>query len=84
MEETEIGEVTHFFGKLSVGVIKLTGDLKTGDKIHVKGATTDFEQNVDSMQINHKEIQEAKPGDDIGMKLADNAREGDKVFKVSE
>ena len=84
MEETEIGEVTHFFGKLSVGVIKLTGELKVGDKMHVKGATTDFEQTVDSMQINHKEIQEAKPGDDIGLKLADNAREGDKVFKVSE
>jgi translation elongation factor EF-1alpha len=84
MEETEIGEITHFFGKISVAVIKLDSGLKIGDKIHVKGTTTDFEQAVKSMQINHKDIVEAKPGDDIGMKLTDTAREGDKVFKVSE
>jgi len=84
MEETEIGQVTHFFGKISVGVIKLDSGLKVGDKIHVKGATTDFEQTVDLMQIEHQDIQEAKAGDDIGMKFADTAREGDKVLKVSE
>ncbi|MBN2457711.1 translation elongation factor-like protein [Candidatus Woesearchaeota archaeon] len=82
MEETKIGEITHFFSKISVGVIKLSSELKAGDTIHVKGATTDFEQGVDSIQIEHKEIETASPGDDIGIKLKEPAREGDSVFKV--
>ena len=78
----EVGAVEHYFSNISVAVIKLTGTLKIGDKIRIKGATSDFTQNVDSMQVNHKEIEEAKPGDDIGMKVAEHAREHDKVYKI--
>ena len=87
MEEEQksekVGVVTHFFSKISVAVIKLTdGGLKVGDKIRVKGATSDFEQTIDSMQIEHQNIQEAKVGDEIGMKSAEAVRENDEVFKV--
>ena len=84
MAETEIGKITHYFSKIGVAVIELSQGLKVGDKIHIKGATTDFTQTVDSMQIQHEKIEEAKPGDDIGMKVAEQVREHDKVFKVEE
>lgn len=82
MAEKEIGKVTHFFTNINVAVIELSDTLKLGDKIHIKGATTDFEQIVDSMQIEHKNVEEAKKGDSIGLKVSDRVREGDKVFKV--
>ena len=78
----EVGKVTHFFGHLSVAVIQVTGKLKVGDTIHIKGATTDFTQKVNSMQIEHDKIQEAKKGDDIGMKVKEHVREHDVVFVV--
>ena len=82
MEEKEIGIVTHYFGHLSVGIIKLKGDLKVGDTIHFKGHTSDFEQVVESMQIEHKEVQEAKANDMVGLKVKDHVREHDIVYKV--
>jgi translation elongation factor EF-1alpha len=86
MEEKELGKVTHYFGKISVAVVEVTEDevLKKGDKIHVKGATTDFEQQVDSMQVNHQDVEEAKKGDAIGLKVDEAVRENDQVFKVVE
>ncbi len=81
-KEKEIGKITHFFTKISVGVIKLSGTLKEGDKIHVKGATTDFKQAVKSMQIEHEQVKEAKKGQSIGLKVSKPVREGDAVFKV--
>jgi hypothetical protein len=84
MEEQKIGEITHFFSKIGVGVIKLSKELSVGDQIHIKGATTDFEQDVSSMQIDHKDIDNAKQGDDIGMKFIEQVREGDLVFLVNE
>lgn len=79
-----IGEVTHFFGHICVAVVKLSGNLKDGDKILVEGATTSFEQPVKSMQIEHEEVKEAKKGDSIGLKVKDKVREGDKVFLIVE
>jgi translation elongation factor EF-1alpha len=79
----EIGKVTHYFTNIGVGVIELTkGSLKTGDKIRIKGATTDFEQKIASMQIEHEKVEEAKKGQSIGMKVKEHVREHDKVFKV--
>jgi len=79
----EIGYVEHYFSKISVAAIKITnGSLKIGDRIRIKGATTDFEQVVESMEINKQKIEEAKPGDEIGIKVIDRVREGDKVYKV--
>ena len=82
IEGKEVGKVTHYFTKIGVGVIELSKALKAGDKIRIKGATTDFEQNVDSMQIEHKNVEKAKKGESIGLKVAEPVRENDKVFKV--
>jgi hypothetical protein len=84
MPEKEIGYVTHYFGHLSVAVIKLSkGDLSVGETIHVKGHTSDLIQAIDSMQVDHKPVQKAKPKDDFAIKIKDKVREGDTVFKVT-
>lgn len=77
-----IGEVTHYFPHVSAGVIKLTGVLKVGDIVHIKGHTTDFKQTVNSMQINHVVVNEAKRGAEIGVKVQDRVRIGDTVYKL--
>jgi translation elongation factor EF-1alpha len=77
----EVGNVTHFFSKINVAVLELTAPLEVGDKILVKGPTTDFEQVVDSMQIEHKNIQKAEAGQSIGLKMVEHARERDVVYK---
>lgn len=81
-EEKQIGKVVSFFSKISVAAILLEGSLKIGDKIHIKGHTTDFEQNVKSMQIDRKDIKEAKKGQDVGIKVDDLVRPNDAVYKV--
>jgi len=78
----EIGKISHFFGHINVAVIELTSTMKNGDKIRIKGHSTDFEQPVDSMQIDHKGVDTAKKGQSIGMKVSDKCREGDIVYKV--
>lgn len=83
MPEQEVGVVTHYFGHLEVAGIRITdGTLHSGDRIHVVGHTSDFEQEVGSMQLEHATIDEATPGMEIGMKVAGHAREHDKVFKL--
>ena len=80
MGEKQIGEVISYFSHVEVAAIKLKGKLKIGDKIHIKGHTTDFEQKIDSMQINRKDVKEAKKGDDIGIKVIDKVRPNDAVY----
>ena len=83
MEEKLVGKVTHYFTNLGVAVIEvIKGELKIGDKIHIKGATSDFEQSVDSMQVEHKDVEKAKKGTMFGLKVAQHAREGDDVYKA--
>lgn len=82
-EEKEVGKITHYYDKIGVAVVELKAALKAGDSIHVKGHATDFTQNVESMQIEHEEIQEAKKGDHIGMKVNEEVREHDVVYKVA-
>jgi putative protease len=77
----EVGHVTHFFSKIKVAVLELTAPLAVGDRILVKGPTTDFEQVVESMQIEHANIPRAEVGQSIGLKMAENARERDVVYK---
>lgn len=84
MEEKEIGKVTHYFGKISVAILELTASLKVGDTIHIKGHSDDFTQKVESMQIEHQNVDEAQPGQSIGMKVAQKAHEGDVVYLVQE
>ena len=79
----EIGEITHFFDHIGVAVVKLKDNVKSGDKILVEGHTTSFEQNLDSMQVDHKPVKDAKKGESIGLKVMDKVRAGDKVYKVT-
>ncbi|MBU0548986.1 MAG: translation elongation factor-like protein [Candidatus Omnitrophica bacterium] len=83
MSEVEIGKVTHYYGHISVAIIELFGDLKVGDNIHIKGHTSDFNQQVSSMEVEHKVITEAKAGDSIGIKASEKTHPHDKVFKVT-
>ncbi|MFX1485661.1 MAG: translation elongation factor-like protein [Promethearchaeota archaeon] len=83
-ELKEIGKVTHYFSKISVAVIKLTDSVSVGDKIIIKGATTDIEQNVASMQIEHENVAAAKAGQSIGLKIVGRARPNDMVYKAIE
>jgi len=84
MPEVEIGKVTDYFAKPVVAGVELSGGLKIGDKIHIKGSTTDMELAVESMQIDRVDITEAKSGDLVGIKLPDRVRRGDKVYKITE
>jgi len=83
MPEEKVGVVKDYFAKISVAGIDITGRLKAGDTIHIKGHTTDFEQVVESMQVEHEQVEEAKAGDAIGIKVIDRCRGGDTVFKVT-
>ena len=78
-----IGKVTHFFSKINVAGIQLSDTLKVGEKISIEGATTNFEENIESMQIDNKAVTEAKAGDLIGIKVKDKTRVGDDVYLVS-
>ncbi len=82
MPREKIGSVEHYFTDISVGIIDLDGKLTVGDRIHFIGSTTDFEQTVKSMQIDHEDVEEANRGDVIGMKVKDRVREGDDVLKI--
>jgi translation elongation factor EF-1alpha len=81
-EEVEVGLVTEFFARPLVAGVDLTAALKMGDRIHIKGHTTEVEQVVESMQIHNASVSEAKPGDSIGVKVSDRVRRGDRVYKV--
>ena len=84
MPEVVIGKVTDFFARPIVAGIELTATVKVGDKIHIKGYTTDMELTVDSMQINNVDVQQAKAGDSIGIKVSERVRRGDAVYKVTD
>lgn len=78
-----IGKILHFYSKISVAVLEPSDTLRVGDTIRIVGkANTDFTQTVESMEIEHKKIEEAKPGDSIGLKVSQKVREGYCVFKV--
>jgi putative protease len=78
-----IGVVTHYYGHLSVAIIKLeSATLRVGDTIHIRGHTSDFSQRVESLQIGHAPVTEAGPQDDFGLKVTEHARENDVVYKV--
>lgn len=82
--EKQVGRITHFFGKINVAAVELEDELRVGDTIHVKGHTSDWTQEVKSMQIEHDEVEKAVPGDVIGLRVDGHARENDVVFKIVE
>jgi len=81
-EKKLVGKVTHYFTKIGVAVVELSDTLSVGDRISIEGTTTNFQQTVESMQIEHKNVEKASPGDSIGMKVRERVREGDLVYKV--
>lgn len=83
MEEKLVGKVTHYFDKIGVAVMKLEGSVRAGDTVHVKGKNADFTQQISSMQIDRKDIEEGKAGDEIAIKTAEKTRGGDEVYLVS-
>ena len=84
MPEEEIGQVSDFFARPVVAGIKLTGTLKLGDRVHIKGHTTDLEFTVGSMQVNNVNVEQAKADDAVGIKVIDRVRRGDVVYKVTD
>jgi translation elongation factor EF-1alpha len=85
MEEVEkklIGKVAHYFTKIGVGVIELSDELEVGNRISIEGMTTNMQQMVDSMQIEHENVERAGPGQSIGLKVEQRVREGDLVYKL--
>lgn len=78
-----IGKVTHYFDKIEVMVIELMESLKSGDTIRIIGGeSTDFEQKVNSMEVEHKKINQGKKGESVGLEAKEKVREGYKVYKV--
>ncbi|KUO40854.1 MAG: translation elongation factor-like protein [Hadesarchaea archaeon DG-33] len=82
MEKKLVGKISHYFTKIGVGVVELSDELKVGDRISIEGATTSIQQTVDSMQIEHQNVQSAGSGQSIGLKIVERAREGDLVYKL--
>lgn len=81
-ELEEVGSVTHYFTKIGVAVIELSNKLSVGDQILIKGMTTNVEQTVNSMQIEHVNVEKAKAKQSVGLKVGDRVREGDTVYKI--
>jgi len=82
MEEKKIvGKVTHYYPKISVAVVELQAPINIGDKVLIKGSSTNFEQVVESMQIEHKDVQRAEVGQSIGLKVKERVRENDMVYR---
>jgi len=82
VKKEEVGKVTHFYPKINVAVVDLKAPLRVGDRILIKGSVTNFEQTVESMQIEHQNIEEADAGQSIGLKVIERARENDVVYKL--
>jgi translation elongation factor EF-1alpha len=84
MEELqEVGRVSHFFTKINVAIVEVKDTIAVGDRIFIKGPTTDIEQTVNSMEIEHEKVQQAKVGQSIGMKVNGRVRENDVVYKIA-
>ncbi len=82
-ELVEVGIVAHYFAKINVAVIELKAPLAVGDRILIKGSTTDLEQVVDSMQIEHENVQRAEAGQSIGLRVKERVRENDTVYRIT-
>lgn len=83
MQETLVGTISHFFAQPQVAALTLEGELSVGDVVRFRGHTTDFEQKVGSMQVDHESVEQAASGAEVGIKVVDRVRRGDKVFRVS-
>jgi selenocysteine-specific translation elongation factor len=83
MAEKLVGTITHYFAKPEVGVVKLTAEIKVGDVLHFRGNTTDFEQEITSMQVEHAAVETASAGTEVAIKLSERVRTHDEVYLVT-
>lgn len=83
-QEKLVGKITHYFGKIGVAVVELSDTLKVGDTIRIVGGATDFQQVVESMEINRQKVKEAKAGESVGLKVNQKVREGYRVYKLEK
>jgi len=81
-EQKPIGEVTHYFKNIEVAIVKFNKSVSVEDKVQFKGATTDFTHKIASIELDHEEVSEAKKGQEVGIKVGERVRVGDKVFKA--
>jgi hypothetical protein len=79
-KEKLLGKIAHYYDKISVAAINVLAPMKVGDVVHIKGHTTDFDQPIDSMQIEHESVQKAKKGDDVGIRVKEYVRDNDGVY----
>ncbi len=84
MAGVQIGTVTHYYGHINVAVLSLTDKIRVGETVHILGHTTDFKQNIASLQVEHKAIPEAKAGDEVAMKVDQPVHANDKVFRITD
>jgi translation elongation factor EF-Tu-like GTPase len=84
MSGKQIGQITHYFDHISVAALTLTESLHIGDTVHILGHSTDFKQEVTSLEIEHQSVEEAKAGDDVAMKVIQKVHAHDKVFKITD
>lgn len=78
----EVGRVSHFFSHINVAVVEVSGTISVGDKIAIKGPSTDITQTVDSMEIEHAKVNQATAGQSIGMKVQGHVRANDTIYKT--
>lgn len=83
MAEEHIGTITHYFGKPGVGVVKLDAAVKVGDMLQFRGNTTDFQQKLESMEVDHAAVESAEPGAEVAFKVSERVRQGDEVYRVT-
>ncbi len=81
-KQKSVGVVIHYYPKISVGIVKLSGSLKTGDKVKFEGSSTDFEQSVGDIEVDHEKIEEGKKGQEVGIKVDEKVKKKDKVYLV--
>jgi translation elongation factor EF-1alpha len=84
MSDDPIGKVTHYFDRIGVAVLQLTGTIRVGDTLHFHGHSTDFKQKVDSLQLEHVSVPEGNPGQDVALKVSQKVHPNDQVTKVTE
>lgn len=82
--EIRIGQITHYYNRLGVAVLELSDELKVGDMVHIVGHTTDFSQRVESMEIEHRQVQSVGPAVEAALKVVERVRQGDIIYKVTE
>lgn len=83
MADTKVGTISHYFDKIGVAVVEVLAPIKVGDTIKISGSKGEFTMPIESMQVEHEQVDDAKKGNEVGMKVSQAVEKGDEVYKVS-